>query len=153
MPASFSVSAIAKAPKDAVWQVLADFPNIADYTDSVKASHATNEHALGVGATRRCDFSRGGSAEEEIIGFSSGEKLVISLAETKGLPLKSSETTFSVTEINADTTKLTMSVKFEAKGGPFSGIVGKLLQRRLPKPASRTVQDLAASSERISAAK
>ena len=50
MPAFVEASVTANAPKEAVWKILADFPNIANYTDTVKASVSTSEEDFAVGA-------------------------------------------------------------------------------------------------------
>lgn len=152
MPTTIEATAIAHAPKEIVWKVLADFPNIVDYTDTVKASASTSEQAFGVGASRHCDLAPIGTTEEKIIDFTPGDKLVISLYKTTGMPVKNSETTFSLTEIDANTTQLTMTAEVQAKGGIFAGFIAKRLKSRLPKGAGRTVKDLAASAERIAQA-
>ena len=149
MPAVVEASAVANVSKETLWNVIADFPNIADHVDSVKASAAIGEQISGVGATRRCAFAAVGTAEEEIIEFEPGDRLAIFLYKTTGLPMKQSVTTFSLTEINPHTTRLTMRAEIEAKGGVFSALVAKLLERRLPRAAQRTVADLTASAERL----
>ncbi len=111
MPATVKATTIAHAPKEIVWKVLADFPNIADYTDSVKASVSTSEQTSGVGASRHCDLAPVGTSEEKIIGYVPGDRLVVSLFDTKGLPVKNSETTFSLIEIDENTTQLTFSAE------------------------------------------
>ncbi len=153
MPINVSASTVANAPKDVVWDVLADFPNIANYTSSVKTSVSTSEHANGVGASRTCNLAPLGSLDEEIIEFEPGDRLVISVHSVKGMPVKRSITTFSVSEIDSETTELTMSAEVEPKGGLISGLVGKILQRRMPKASKRVINDLAAASERIASAK
>lgn len=148
MPAVVEATAVANVPKETLWNVLADFPNIADHVDSVKASTAIGEQVSGVGATRHCDFTGVGSAEEEIIEFETGDRLVILLYKASGMPMKQSVTTFSLAEIDPHTTRLTMRAEIEARGGPISPLVAKLLERRLPKAAQRTVTNLTASAER-----
>ena len=149
MPAVVEASAVANVSKETLWNVLADFPNIADYVDSVKASAAIGEQDSGVGATRHCNFAGVGAAEEEIIEFETGDRLVILLYKAFGMPMKQSVTTFSLTEIDPHSTRLTMRAEIEAKGGLLSPLVAKLLERRLPKAAQRTVTDLTASAERV----
>ena len=56
-----------EAPVDAVWAVLADFPNIADWNGGVKKSFSTNDQTDGVGATRHCDLSPAGGLEETVV--------------------------------------------------------------------------------------
>lgn len=149
MPAVFEVSAVAKVPKEAVWKVLADFPNIADHTKMIASSVATNEEAFGVGASRRCNLAPMGTSEETITEVAPNERLSVWLYKTTGLPVKQSQTTFSLTAIDANTTELTMRSEIQAKGGPLAGLIGKVLARRLPKGAQLIVRDLAASAERI----
>ena len=57
MPAFVEATATANASKEAVWKILADFPNIANHTDTVKASVSTSEEDFAVGASRRCDLA------------------------------------------------------------------------------------------------
>ena len=147
MPAFVEATATANASKEAVWKILADFPNIANHTDTVKASVSTSEEAFAVGSTRRCDLAPAGSAEEEIVEIVPGDRLVIEVKGSGG-PIKHSRTTFSVAEVDADTTRLTMSAEIQPKGGIFAGIISKILERRLPKRALVVVGDLAASAEK-----
>ena len=147
MPAFVEASATANASKEAVWKILADFPNIANHTDTVKASVSTSEEDFAVGASRRCDLAPAGSAEEEIVEIVPGDRLVIEVKGSGG-PIKHSRTTFSVAEVDADTTRLTMSAEIQPKGGIFAGIISKILERRLPKRALVVVGDLAASAEK-----
>lgn len=148
MPAFVEATVTTNAPKDAVWKVLADFPNIANYTDTVKASVSTSEQVFAVGASQHCDLAPAGSADEEIIEIVPGDRLVIQVKGSGGA-IKESRTTFSVTEVDANATKLTMSAEIHPKGGIFAGLVSKLLERRLPKRAQVVIGDLAASAEKI----
>ena len=137
----------AKAPKHAVWEILADFSNIADYTDQVKTSVSTSEQPSGVGASRHCDLAPMGKTEEKILEFVPEDRMVVSLYDTKGIPVKGSKTTFSLKAVDENTTEITFSAEVEAKGGPLAGFVGKRLASRLPKGAQGLVEDLAASAE------
>lgn len=148
MTANVSASAVANVSKEAVWGVLADFSNIAKYTDQVKVSVSTSDDESGLGASRHCDLAPFGATEEKIIEFEPGERLVVSLFDTKGMPVKGSTTTFSLEVVTPTSTKLTMSAEVEPKGGALAGFVAKRLQKRLPKGAKQLVDDLARSAER-----
>lgn len=149
MPAFVEATVTANAPKEAVWKVLSDFPNIANYTDTVSSSHSTSENDFEIGATRHCEFAPSGSADETIADIRDGEAIVISVSGAGGGPIKESTTTFSVQGIDADTSRLTMSAEIQPKGGVFAGIISKILERRLPKRAQVVVSDLAASAEKM----
>ena len=147
--ANATVTVTANAPKEAVWEVLADFANIAKYTDSVKESSLTSQQPFGVGASRVCKLAPVGTVQERILEAVPGDRLVISIFKTKGLPVKGSETTFSLTEIDSNTTRLTMNAQAQAKGGIFAGFIAKRLESNLPKGAEKLLEDLAASAEKI----
>ena len=149
MPAFVEATVTANAPKEAVWQVLADFPNIANYTDTVRSSHSTSENDFEIGATRHCELSPLGSADETITDIKQGESIVISVSGAGGGPIKESTTTFSISEIDAERSRLTMSAEIQPKGGIFAGIISKILERRLPKRAQTVVSDLATSAEKM----
>jgi hypothetical protein len=58
-----------EAPRHAVWEVLADFPNIADWNSGVKHSEATSEETGGLGTSRHYDLAPMGALEETITGW------------------------------------------------------------------------------------
>lgn len=143
-----TVSTITTAPKEVVWEMLADFNNIADYTDSVKTSEATSEGEIAVGSTRHCTLAPIGTTEERITEFVPGERLGIHLYDMKGIPVKHTDSVFSVEEVDGGT-RITFDSDVKPKGGVFAGFVGKRLEKRLPKGAQRMVDDLGASAERL----
>ena len=149
MPANVEATVTANAPKEAVWKVLSDFPNIANYTDTVKSSHSTSEEDFEIGATRHCELVPAGSADETITDIKQGESIVISVSGAGGGPIKESMTTFHLEEVDAKTTRLTMSAEIHPKGGIFAGIISKILELRLPKRAETVVRDLATSAEKF----
>ena len=73
MPANVEATVTANAPKEAVWKVLADFQNIANYTDTVRSSHSTSEKEFEIGSTRHCELAPAGSADEIITDIKQGE--------------------------------------------------------------------------------
>ncbi len=139
------------SPRSVVWEVLADFNNIADYTSQVKTSNAADDAPaeIGVGSVRYCVLAPIGSTEEKILEFVPSERLVVALYNTKGLPVKGSTSTFTVTEIDPKTTELSFTADAQAKGGPLAGLIDKRLAKALPKGAQAMVDDLAASAEAI----
>lgn len=86
------------APQAAVWQVLADFPNISVWNTGVKASHATSDATSGVGAKRHCDLAPVGTLEETIAEWDEGNRLVINIDSATKLPIERGVATFTLTE-------------------------------------------------------
>lgn len=142
-----SESVVINAPVSTVWAVLADFPNVANWTDSVKTSVQTSDAATGVGATRSCDLAPMGAIKERIVEFEPEHKMVIDVFETAKMPIKRSLTTFTVEAIDENSTRATMSPQPEIGGGIFSGILSKRLQKALPKAAQGLLNDLKTAAE------
>ncbi len=142
-----SESVIINASKSAVWSVLADFPNIADWTGQVKSSRRTSEAHNGLGAERTCELAPFGSLDERIIGWEPEQLLQVDVHTVSKMPIKRSVTTFTLREIDANTTEVTMAPEAEAKGGLMSGLIAKRLEKALPKAALQLLDDLKVAVE------
>ena len=76
------------APKQKVWEVLADFGNVQSLSPNIEKSYLTTEKKNGVGAQRHCDFvSMGAQVEERIVEWNEGESLKIDIYERKNMPM------------------------------------------------------------------
>jgi uncharacterized protein YndB with AHSA1/START domain len=137
-----------EAPRSAVWAVLADFPNIADWNSGVKVSRSTSDAGEGVGATRHCDLAPVGALEETITEWSPEDKLVISIDSAAKLPIKSGLVTFDL-DADGDTTRTTLTYEYEPKFGPIGSLSGPVIDRQLRKGFAGFLADLeAAATER-----
>ncbi len=138
------------APQPAVWAVLADFPNVADWSAGVKKSYATGEasNGVGAGAQRHCDLTPFGTVEETIREFAPEDRMVVSIDESTRIPVKTSLVTFSLLPNGNDRTDVAMRFEIEPKGG----VLGKLLSGRLRalfnKAGSALLDDLDAEAQR-----
>ena len=92
---SIDVSRDIPAPRSAVWEILADFPNISRWNTGVKVSFATSDAVGGVGARRHCDLAPIGELEETIQEWVPEERLVVAIDSAaksnafSGRPLRS----------------------------------------------------------------
>lgn len=118
------------APKDQVWEVLADFGNIYRFNPTVPNSHSTSEQTSGLGATRHCDFGGSGSSiEERIIEWKEGESMTIDIYEgVKTPPFKTAGATLSVKE-NKGGTLVSGTMAYELKFGPVGGLMDSMMVR------------------------
>lgn len=126
-----------RAPRGAVWAVLADFPNISDWNTGVKASESTSEAVEGLGATRHCDLAPIGGLEETITGWTPESQLVVRIDKASKLPIKSGTATFDLGESDAGTTPTTLTYSYEAQLG-----MGPVLDRQLTKGFETFLEDL-----------
>ena len=119
------------APKEKVWEILADFGNIYLFSPGVPKSYLTSDQQRGVGTTRHCDVSGGpiqnASVEERIIGWNEGESMQIEIYEgTKTPPFKKAVGTISVKEDNGGTL-VTGTLAYSLKFGPVGYLMDKLM--------------------------
>jgi len=136
----FSVSRETVKGRDELWAVLADYPNIADWTSGLTSSHATSAETSGVGARRHCDLTSGGTLEETVRHWDEGRELAISIDEATKVPLKSAVSTFTIVESPNGHT-ITMATEFTPKGGPVGRLIGPLLKPLLRKGNSGLLEE------------
>ncbi|MEM9466767.1 MAG: SRPBCC family protein [Actinomycetota bacterium] len=136
----------------AVWAVLADFANIADWNGGVTTSHATGSHeTVGVGAQRHCDLAPMGELEETVLVWEPDQRMVISIDSAKRIPVKRGEMTFEMSPADGGTA-FVLDYGFQAKGGPIAPLVGRMLTGQLEKGFSGFIDDLAAAAANPTAA-
>lgn len=57
--AQFTVRRSIDAPREQVWEILADYGNIASWSSGVAKSGIVGKRATGIGAVRQCDVMGG----------------------------------------------------------------------------------------------
>ncbi len=129
------------APPAAVWAVLADYPNISSWNSGITNSYATSDATEGVGAQRHCDLAPMGGLDETIQEWAPEERLVISIDKAPKIPIKQGLMTFSLAP-DGDGTAFTMNYEYKAKGGPFSGLMGRMLRGQLEKGFTDFIDEL-----------
>ena len=141
------------ASRQVVWDVLADFPNIANWNSGVKKSYSTNDAVDGVGATRHCDLAPAGALEETIREWEPNTRMVISIDAAKKAPIKSGLGTFVLTGDDAGPTEVAVQLDFAPKGGAIGNLLfGKLLDKQFNKGFIGTLDDLDSAATKSSAA-
>ncbi|MGI9608174.1 MAG: SRPBCC family protein [Acidimicrobiales bacterium] len=134
------------APQDAVWAVLADYPNIADWNTGIKKSFATGVATEGVGATRHCDLAPMGELEETIREWEPNSKIVISIDSASKVPIKHGLASFEISA-DGDATNMDLNYDYETKGGPFAGLVAKMMQPKLEQGFGGFIDDLETAAQ------
>jgi len=113
------------APKQKVWDALADFGNVQNLSPNIRKSYLTSEDKIGLGSTRHCDFySMGASVDEKIVEWNEGNSLRIELYNPKNLPMiRDMEAVFELEEKGSQTV-----IKGTFEYG-MSNAVGRLLNK------------------------
>ena len=146
MTIKLSATRTANVPKDVLWSVIDDYQNIANHTSQVKVSTLTSDNETGLGAVRQCDLAPMGKTVETITSYTPGEVMQLDV-RPKGLPVKSSLSTFTVSAIDANTSQVSVTAEVETKGGFMKGFIEKRLEKRLPKGFESLLDDLVKSAE------
>lgn len=138
---SISVDRDIDATRAAVWNVLADFPNIASWNSGVKKSFSTSDSASGVGAQRHCDLAPAGELEETVTDWVPEERMIIGIDSTAKLPIARGSATFRLTD-GGDSTPTTIDYQYETKWGPLGKLMGPLLDKQLSRGFNGFLEDL-----------
>jgi uncharacterized membrane protein len=125
------------ASRDAVWAVLGNIGDIANYNPNLQASAYLGE-VRGDGASRRCVITDQVSLDERIVAWEEGHHYTLELYDaTTFLPYARLLVSFEVSETAGDRTRVVQTMSYRMKGGP----VGNLLAPMMRGTMSRAVHD------------
>ncbi len=90
------------APKDRVWELFANYADVASFHPGIEESRAI-ENVAGVGGSRACEFGGGRGVNEQITAWEDGERITFRATEFRKVPLKRMIATFTFEEVNGKT--------------------------------------------------
>lgn len=131
---SFKAQIKIGAPKERVWDVLADVGNIYKWNPGVTHSYSTSAEASGEGASRHCDVQSGpikGYLEERAFDWREGEGFKIKVSDSS-LPVKRIIVQFAVRSDGGQTV-VEVSPEFQLK----YGVLGVVMERLMFGPQFR----------------
>ena len=142
---TFQVTRTTDKTPEQLWEVLADFPNIADWYGGLKTSVSTSDAPNGVGATRHCELAPIGTIDERILEWDEGSHVKISAFHYEKAPIKNAIADFRITP-NGDTTEIAVDFDFTAKGGVAGKAAGPGLKLALSKSFAGMLEDWEAAA-------
>ncbi len=101
------------APKDKVWDVIADLGSVSVWNPLLANSRYTSEAKEGVGASRHCDFPDGGYVEERATEWKPGEAFTLDIYEGT-VPFASAHGGYSLVD-DGDGTLVTGALEYDLK--------------------------------------
>jgi hypothetical protein len=137
---SISLERSTTKSKDALWEVIADFPNIAKWNSGVKTSVSTSDAERGVGATRHCQLSPAGALDERILAWEEGQRVKISVDQAKTAPIKTATADFTLTE-TPHGVLLAVDYEFTPKGGALGKAASPGLKLAFTKAFNGFLED------------
>ena len=116
------------APREKVWEILADFGGVYKFNPNVPNSYCTSEANGGVGATRHCDLTfKGASIEERIVEWQEGQSYIIEIYAGKNTPpFKTARASISVRK-DGPGSIVTGTFEYTMKYGPLGTLMNKLM--------------------------
>jgi len=118
------------ASSDALWSLFADFPNLADHWNGLKATRAIGDRTRGLGARRHVKLRPIGSMDETVIAWEDGRKIVTQNQPSATVPFKRAEATLTL-DPHADGALITFDYRYVPRGGPLGRLTGPLIDRML----------------------
>jgi len=115
---------IINAPKQQIWEILADFGGVVKYNPNLRASHSTSEANGGIGATRHCDLYPMGSIEERIINWTEGDAYQVEIYDGQGIPpFSKAFASLHLQDLGTNRTRLLMRMDYDLKFGPLGALM------------------------------
>ncbi len=134
------------APRSAVWAVLADYPNIADWNEGVQRSVALGDAVEGLGAQRHCELTPSGAMRETVTEWEPEEKMAVAIDKIEKMPVAEATMTFTLAD-SGTTTSITMSYDFAPKGGPFAFLIAAMLNRPMTKGFNGFIDNMESAAQ------
>ena len=127
------------APKEKVWEVLADFGGVARWAPTINHAVTTSEASSGVGCERECDVAGFGKVKERIVEWEEGNYYTY---EIDGVgPMKYVRTTWSVTAVGGGSV-VTLSINVRMKFGPLGALLVPVARIAMRKQARLSLAGL-----------
>jgi hypothetical protein len=118
------------ASPDSVWNVFADFPNLADHWDGIKASRPIGDQTRGVGARRQVDLAPAGTLVETVTVWDEGRTIATRNEPSALVPFKQAESRLTI-EPDGDGTAITFDYRYAPRGGPIGRVTGPVIDTML----------------------
>ncbi len=136
--ASVSVTKSYDAPREALWNIFADYGKVSEFHPGIESSKALNRKK-GLGGMRACEFGGGRGVTEEITTWEKGARITFTGTEFRKMPLRQMAGHFHFDGDNPTT--VTFVMDYKTKGG----IVMDFMARRSMRKASFHMLEGAAS--------
>ena len=114
------------ASPDSVWELIADFPDLADHWDGLRGSERIGDRARGVGARRRVELKPMGTLIETVTAWEEGRLIATRNEPSALVPFSSAESEIRLEPDDAGTT-ITFEYRYVPRGGPVGALTGPVI--------------------------
>jgi hypothetical protein len=130
------------ASTGSVWDLYADFPNLASHWSGLRATRAIGDQTSGVGARRRVDLKPIGSMDETVTVWEDGRRMDTQNQPSPSVPFKRAQSTLML-ESDDGGTLATFDYRYVPRGGPLGRLTGPLIDKML----TATFTDMLAATD------
>lgn len=124
---AFRVSRVIEPPKDAVWAVIDDFGNLADYDPKNATSQVIDGPETGLGAVREAVKPDGGRVVHEIVEYDPPDGYAFEFVEFDDTPAKELVLAFELTAQDDSRTRVTVTGRVEPQYGLLGWVLAQLV--------------------------
>ena len=113
-----------------VWALCADFPNLAEHWDGIKASRLLGDQTRGVGARREVHLKPLGTLVETVTAWDEGRMVATANQPSALVPFKEAASRLTL-DPDGGGTMITFDYSFMPRGGPLGRLTGPVIERML----------------------
>ena len=116
------------APKQQVWDVIADLGGIQNYNPGVKKSYYNTDLKAGEGAGRICEFYPMGKVDEKATHWNEGNGYSLKIKPVEKVPFfKEGDAHFTLTSEDNSKTEVRVIFNYDTTFGPVGWAINKLM--------------------------
>ena len=119
------------ATPDKVWVVISQYMKIDEFAPFIVSVDALTTGDNGVGSIRRNHFDNGSSMVEEVIEWNVDRGYRVRSSEFEPMPLHEALAEISLAPVKIGWTKVTWSMDYHVKYGPFGWVLGQTMMRMM----------------------
>ena len=134
------------ASTDALWALFADFPNLANHWNGLRATRAVGDRTSGVGARRHVELKPMGSMEETVTVWEAGRRIDTVNEPSPSVPFAHAESSLTL-EPADEGTMATFDYRYVPRGGPLGVLTGPVIDLML----RRSFTDMLTATDRAAA--
>lgn len=127
---NLTVQRRAAASSDSIWELFADFPNLADHWDGLKGSRSIGDQTHGIGARRQVDLIPVGTMVETVTSWEDGRTITTKNQPSALVPFKHAESKLTL-KPEGDGTAITFDYRYVPRGGPLGRLTGPVIDALL----------------------
>lgn len=113
------------APREQVWEVLADLEAVQDYNPGVKTARLVSDASGGLGAGRHCDLAPGGYLVEQVTDWAQGHSYTLAVVDSN-LPLAGATAQFFLEDAGRRTLA-SVHFDYDVKYGRLGRLLDRLM--------------------------